>query len=329
MIDYAKLKEGMRDAGYDVSAGDEWTAADQLQYKSYVYLNQTNLSLMIANKGQAYTGLLPHGFPGTKYEPGPGAVLESIEIGGLSAPLSVGEERTITVIGFYDDGGEKSVADEASYTSDDETVATVAAAVVTGVKGGTATITATVDGISGTADATVVAQLVSIELQGDGTDGGLTAVTGDPRVLTTTAIGTYDDGTTADLSSVVEWTISDPTMATGSGGQWTLLKWGGEFDVTAKLGDISETVTYQITDITEVTVGAISEPCVVGDTHQMVITSPVEPVEEDVVWTSSDPEVASVSATGLVSFLSAGTFTITCDYHYRTVTTASAEVTTE
>lgn len=330
MIDYAKLKEGMRDAGYDVSSGDEWTAADQLQYKSYVYLNQTNLSLMIANKGQAYTGLLPSRFPGTKYEPGPGAVLESIEISGLNEPLSVGEERPITVIGVYDDGGEKSVADEASYTSGDETIATVADAVVTGVKGGTATITATVGSVSGEADATVVAVLESLQIQGNGANGDLAVVTGDPRTLVSIAVGTYDDTTTDNISDQVEWTISDPTMATGEGGQWTMLKWGGEFTVTAALGEISTSVNYKVTDLSAPpSFGSTAGPHYVNDTFQIEITNPADYTPEDATWSSSNPEVATVSDTGLVTFLAEGEVEITFDYHYWSSTTPTLTVTEE
>src|SRR5690606_19828581 len=64
--------------------------------------------------------------------------------------------------------------------------------------------------------------------------------------------------------------------------------------------------------VTGVSVDPTAASLLVGDTQQLTANvSPANAANPSVTWTSSDPAVAEVSASGLVTALSAGNATVT------------------
>jgi len=125
------------------------------------------------------------------------------------------------------------VTGNASWVTSSADVTTVTSnGVATPVKAGSATITATYLGISGTSTLTVsAATLSSIQV----TPAALSLASGDSSQLM--AAGVFTDGTTYDLTPVATWLSSTPTVAvvsnaTGSRGLVTALA-SGSTDITA------------------------------------------------------------------------------------------------
>ena len=102
------------------------------------------------------------------------------------------------------------VTASAIWTSSDASVASVAGGLVQAVGPGIATISATRSGVSGAVELTVTqASLTSVDL---GPAFALPAGVG-KRL---TAIGTFSDLTTRDLTTSLTWTTSAPSIATVS-----------------------------------------------------------------------------------------------------------------
>lgn len=215
MISYTKLKAAMADLGYTMSDGDGWTANDDYHYRSYLYLNQTGITTYIGKMGHQYTSLLPGDFPGVDgSEPGPDANLESIAITGYSDPLAPESTVQLVATGTYDDASTADVTAQATWSSGDEGVATVNAGLVTGVSAGAATITATIDSVSGTQEITVAAapELVGVTLSAP--SGVELEAAGTSQLVATAE---YDDTSTADVTSeITNWTSSDEGIVTVS-----------------------------------------------------------------------------------------------------------------
>jgi len=72
-----------------------------------------------------------------------------------------------------------------------------------------------------------------------------------PTNITFTATGTYSDGTTADLSSLVTWTSSDPTIA-------AFTQLSGGLLMGMSVGTV--TITASLSGITSPTVSVTTVP---------------------------------------------------------------------
>jgi len=83
--------------------------------------------------------------------------LVSIAVTPESASILIGDTQQFTAMGTYSDDTTVDITAEAVWTSSDAAVATVELGLATGVALGTATITATLDGISGSASLEVTA----------------------------------------------------------------------------------------------------------------------------------------------------------------------------
>lgn len=79
----------------------------------------------------------------------------SIAVSPASATLAVNGTQALTVTATYNDNSTKDVTADATFTSSDVAIATVAGGVVTAQAAGSATITATFDGKQATSTITV------------------------------------------------------------------------------------------------------------------------------------------------------------------------------
>lgn len=121
--------------------------------------------------------------------------------------------------------------------------------------------------------------------------------------------------TPVDATTPVTWTSSNPAIATVDiNGNVTALA-NGSFTITASSGGINSTpMAFTVATHPEsVTLSQANFYCNNGQPPlQMSATiSPSGVSNQSVTWTSSNPAVASVSATGLVTFLTEGETTIT------------------
>ena len=131
------------------------------------------------------------------------------------------------------------------------------------------------------------------------------------------AHGNYSDGTVADITSQVAWSTSNGTLATASStGMLTTLQQGA-VTVSAIKGSITGTLIVQINQAAvssiAVTGGA---PTTAGSSEQLnavgtYTDGKVLSITNLVTWQSSDPTVATISASGMLQALHGGTVTAT------------------
>ncbi len=223
--------------------------------------------------------------------------------------------------------------DTVTWSSSDATIASVSSdGTVKGEKVGTATITATAG--DKTASVIIKVYVPSSEIHVTGvTLNKTTEEVEVGRTVSLVATVTPDNAT----NKGVTWTTSDSTIATVSGGVVTGVK-EGTATITVKTDDQGKTASATITvkaattpvvNVTGVTLNPTSGTISTGETF--VLEATVEPENasnKNVTWTSSNPLVATVSDSGVVTGISAGTATITV----KTVDknkTATATVTVE
>ena len=194
-----------------------------------------------------------------------------------------------------------------TWSSSETSVATVdAAGLVTGASaGGPVTITATSGGQRGTAQITVLAPVASVEV----TPPEATIFVGASEQLTAV---TTDAGGSVLTGRAVTWQSSNPSVATvNPNGLVTGVRGGGPVTITAT--SEGQSGTAQITvlpPVASVEVTPADELLLIGDSEQLTaVTTDAEGnvlTGRTVTWQSSNPSVASVDVTGLVTGISGG-----------------------
>ena len=199
-----------------------------------------------------------------------------------------------------------------AWSSSDRSVATVdKAGTVHGLRPGTATVTATAEGKSGTCAVTVKAKAVNVtEVTLDKTE--LTLTEGETETLTATVKPDNAD------NRKVTWSSDKTDVATVDGvGRVTAVK-AGEAVVTVTTEDGGKTATCKVTvkaktvSVTEVTLDKTELTLTEGETE--TLTATVKPDNADnrkVTWSSDKTEVATVGGDGRVTAVKAGEAVVT------------------
>ena len=206
-----------------------------------------------------------------------------------------------------------------NWSSDNEVFATVSTTgIVTGKKAGTAKITATnPENTAISAQATVVITNPVINSVAITPVGGIVRL-GIPKQYSVTL--TDVNGANIPLTDrVISWRSVTPTIATvSSAGVVTALQVGTARVAVDAEGKVdTATFTVQKIPVATVSISPLSSSVVEGQNRQLTatVTDSVGNVVSDRVieWASSDNSKATVSNTGLVTTLGAGTVTITAN----------------
>ena len=262
----------------------------------------------------------------------------SIQITPASQSLVAGQVAQFTATGIIGHGNHpatnEDVTNQVTWTSNAPAIATInSSGVATAVSAGSATITASMaGGLSATASIVVTGTAVS-----SGSDvvslsviPGTQSVSSPKQTSQFIAIGTTAAGTSEDLTGQVTWTSSSTTvatitsggLATGVGqGTTTITAIATNPDKTVATGTGTFTVVASTTEqITALAIIPGSQTLSAsGQTGQFIALGAFgsSSLQEDVTqssqikWSSSIPTIASVSPTGLVTGLGAGSTTIT------------------
>lgn len=195
-----------------------------------------------------------------------------------------------------------------AWSSSDRSVATVdKAGTVHGLRPGTATVTATAEGKSGTCAVTVKAKAVGVtEVTLDRTE--LTLTEGETETLTATVRPDNAD------NRKVTWSSDKTEVATVDGaGRVTAVK-AGEAVVTVTTEDGGKTATCKVTvkakavPVTGVEVNPWAVTLSVRGTSKLSYTiRPADATNQNVKWESESPSVATVDSEGNVKGVAAGT----------------------
>ncbi len=185
--------------------------------------------------------------------------ISSIFITPSAGTLSVGTSMQLTATASYSDLSTSPLTGSSvGWSSSDNTIATVTnGGLVTGVATGTATITASAQGVSGTATITVTVQnLTSIIItttQGSAVPQSTATISGVPATLQFYA---YANGSgSQDITNAVTWSSSNTNVATistglSSGSGLATSVAAGTTTITAKSATTTGTVTSNAITLT-------------------------------------------------------------------------------
>ncbi|MCB1019740.1 MAG: Ig-like domain-containing protein, partial [Acidobacteria bacterium] len=154
------------------------------------------------------------------------ATLTSITVSPATADIDTGATRQFTATGHYDDSTTDDLTFDVAWTSSNAGVVTVnASGVATGQGEGSASITASLDGVTSDTAAVTVTDpppptLSSLTVA----PASINLSTGQTQALTAT--GNYSDESTQNHTADATWTSSNPSVATVSGGVVTAVAIG-------------------------------------------------------------------------------------------------------
>ncbi len=240
------------------------------------------------------------------------ATIVSITVMPPSQTIAVSTTLGFSAIGRFSDNTVQNITDDATFNSDNTAVATIDNSTdnATAVSPGTANITATFNGVTGSAPLNVTsATISSISVT------PATAELAQNSFVDCSAIATLSDGTTQDITANVTWSSSDPSVAlvdnTGSVGAVS----AGNAAISAQFGAVTGTSTVQVNPqltAIQISPSSASIAAQTGFAFTALGTfadGKTQDLTDFVLWTSSAPSVATVSA-GNANGLAPGTSTI-------------------
>jgi uncharacterized protein YjdB len=257
---------------------------------------------------------------GDNIEPDDG--VESLSISQSSATISVGMTLRVRLDAEFDDGTSRDVSNEATWTTSNAAVASVAGPAITAESQGTATITAAFGDQTATVAITVsAAALTGIQV----TPGNAVTALGLTRQFTAT--GVFGDGTNRNITEQITWAATPGTIATITPTDLVTPVAVGTATITASSAGITASTTLRITAATLVSieVSPASPTIADGTSVQLSATgvfsdsvngSHVQDLTTQVTWTSSNVAIATVTdealgSNGLVEAVTPGEVTIT------------------
>lgn len=228
--------------------------------------------------------------------------VEQVIVTPPNATIGIDDTADFTARAVYDDGSDADVTDTATWTSSDDTIATVAAGTVTGVAGGTVTVVARFDGVDSNAATVVVNPDLELESIQVTPAAATIAIDATQQYL---ALGTYNDGSSRDLTGDVTWDSSDTGIATISAAGVATGVAAGETTITAELDGITSndaTLTVSEAELVAITLSPVSGTLYAGSTDTLAVTATgsyddgsTSDLTALATWASSDDTIATVS----------------------------------
>jgi uncharacterized protein YjdB len=255
------------------------------------------------------------------------ATLTSIALTPANSTLAPASTLQCTAIGTFSDGTTQNLNPFANWTTSSASVAKVTSyGLVTGESAGTAVITVSLAGVSSTANFLVESfALTSINI--------IPSNPSVPRQISTnlTALGTFADNSTQNLTTAVTWTSSSPSVATVSNTGIKGIATGvapGSSTIAATFAGVVGSTTLQVTNatLTGLAITPNSASLALGGSRYFIAKGSFSDgttldVSSQVAWTSSNVNVAVINAQGQASSVSSGTTTITASLNGVNTTT--------
>lgn len=298
----------------DVTSAASWTAAS----KSVVNVKSNGMVSGLAAGSTTVTASLG-GVSGTAVLTVNAPTVTSIAVSPATANVAAGATQQFTATATYSDGTTTSVTSTARWTSSNVSVATITpAGLASAVAGGSTAITASLGGVSATASLTVSAAvaptLTSIALTPNPGSVGIGAK------QQFTATGTYNNGTTGNVTSTATWKSANTAVATISPAGLATGVAAGSTTVTASLNGLSATVPLTVTTaaatVTSIAISPSPVSFAMNATQQFTATATyangsTANVTSTAAWTAANTSVVTVTAAGLGTAEASGTTTVT------------------
>ncbi len=252
------------------------------------------------------------------------ASLSSIMVTPGAASIQAGSAQQFSAMGTYSDGSSKDITATVQWSSSNASVASVSSSgMANGAASGQTTVIAKSGTVQGTASLTVSSS-------GGGGGGGssptlisvtVSAAASSIPVNTAqqfTATGSYDNGSSADITALVTWNSSLPTSATISPTGSATAVAAGTTTISATLSGITGSMIFTVTApaLTGILISPDDLTLGIGINQQYVATAiysdgSVEDLASGVTWSSSTTSTATIDASGLASTAGAGQTTLT------------------
>jgi trimeric autotransporter adhesin len=246
------------------------------------------------------------------------AQVVSISLTPASINLAIGQSQNFSATAAFTDGTTQDVTESAGWSVANPALAGVSntlglAGQLTGLAAGTTTVSAALNGVSGSASVTVnPAVLTTITV----TPSSLSLALGLSSSLTAT--GVFSDGSTQNLTTSAAWSSSNPTVLTISASGAALPIAVGTVTVNATIGSVSGSASVTVTAATlrSIQLSASQGSLAAGLSESVTATGTysdgsIQNINGSVQWTSSSPAVATVSAAGVALAIAPGSTTIT------------------
>jgi trimeric autotransporter adhesin len=228
------------------------------------------------------------------------AIVTSIVVSPSSRTLARLTAQPFTAIGIFNDSSTQNITRDVVWSSSNTAVATIgntsgSIGVATAVAFGPTTISATFEGVNGSAPLNVSsATLTSIAV----TPASAGLAPG--SILELQAIGTFSDGTKQPIESVATWTSSATAVATVNAVGVVKGVANGPVTITCQLGGVSNTASLTVEAVTTIAIspgnGSVAQDTAIGLKATGTLTDKTtQDLTSSVLWTSSNPSVATVS----------------------------------
>jgi 6-phosphogluconolactonase (cycloisomerase 2 family) len=221
--------------------------------------------------------------------------LTSIAVSPLSYSTGYKGTQTFSAMGTYSDGTTRDVTATAVWNVTNPSAATLVGSTLTGSGAGGATaLTATLGGVVGQASFTAV---------------GLSSITLSPTAVhllpggaaSFTAIATFSNSTTADVSATADWSFDQASLGFVLGGNAVAAQGaGGTTQIRASMDGVSGTAEFRVANVTALALNVTAADLGVQGPLQLTAnatysTGATIDVTNDAVWSSDTPNVATVS----------------------------------
>ncbi len=265
---------------------------------------------------------------GTPFVVSATVTLASISVTPASSSVPNGATDALTAIGTFTDNSTQNLTSQVSWSSSAPSVATVSGAsgsqgVATGVGLGTTTISATIDGVTGSTALTVgSAVLKSLAIT---PADPLIEVGGTEQFSVT---GTFTDNTTQNLTTAVNWASGAASVASisntsGSQGLATGVAKGSS-TISAAVDGITGSATLEVTpELESIAITPANPDVPKGETQQFTATGTfadgsTQNLTNDMTWSSTNTATATISNTsgsiGSAPALATGTSSISATF---------------
>jgi uncharacterized protein YjdB len=228
----------------------------------------------------------------------------------------MGAQQQFTATAQLSNGSTKDMTSSVQWSSSDSNIASIGAG---GTASGSAAGTVTITAQSGTLQATATLKVSAAA-------SNLASIAISPAApsmavnssLQFTATGTYSDGSSADLTTLVAWASSSTVTATIASKGAVAAVAPGTTNISASFAGVSQSTTLTVTapTIVSIAVTPVGLTLGIGINQQFVATATYSDgsstdLVSGVTWTSSSTTVATINSAGLATTVAAGSTTIT------------------